>query len=85
MVNLQCLSFRVDGRNDIFELESLANLESLAQEVDVSICIHQTDEANLPNRDGELLPIQAKVGGQLAQLPGTPVLCCRLMTRAVQF
>lgn len=63
MVNPQYLSFSVDSSDNIFELEPLANLESLAQEVDVSFSILQTDEANLSNRDGEFLSIQAKVSG----------------------
>jgi hypothetical protein len=69
-MDLQGLPLSVDGRYDVLELESLANLESLTQDVNMASSGHQTNKGHLTHSDGQLLSIHAEVGWLLAQLLG---------------
>ena len=58
----------IDGCYDILKLESLANLESLAQDTDMSLSCYETNKGYFAHSDGQLMPVCAKVGWQLTQL-----------------
>jgi len=79
MMDLQGLPLGVDGRYDVLELEPLADLKPLAQDVDMTLNGHQPNEGHLAHGDGQLLTIYAEVGWQLAQLLTAPVACGGLM------
>jgi len=58
MIDLQGLMFGVEGRFDVLEFESLTDLKSLFQDVDMTLRKDQADESDLADTDGQLLVIK---------------------------
>lgn len=66
----------VDGDLNILKLEPLTNLERLVQDRNRAVNGHQPNEGDFTDRDGQFLLVEGKVGRELAQSLGAPVLGC---------
>ena len=81
MIDFQGLPLSVDGSYDVLELEPLADLESLTENVNMSFSGHQANKGHLAHSDGQLSFSSAEVGWQLAQLLAASVARGSLMTQ----